>query len=143
MFDAFTFTHNRKQTTDLLMPTQRLPSKYVTVDTAHVVCGAGSVYQSGVHLSVPSVYVATSCCGFAAGRPVGRRYQSTAVGGGPPQQQWRHRSMVVSSKCEQCHIYSHLRRLNAGLFITQLESFCCPIEGGRLSQPRHCRQQYG
>ena len=84
MFDAFTFTHNRKQTTDLLMPTQRLPSKYVTVDTARIVCGAGSVYQSGVHLSVPSVYVATLCCGFAAGRPVGRRYQSTAVGGGPP-----------------------------------------------------------
>ena len=84
MFDAFTFTHNRKQTTDLLMPTQRLPSKYVTVDTARIVCGAGSVYQSGVHLSVPSVYIATSCCGFAAGRPVGRRYQSTAVGGGPP-----------------------------------------------------------
>jgi len=54
--------------------------------------------------------------GVAAERPVGRRYRSTAVGA---QQQRRRRTTAVSSKCEQCHVYSRRRRLNTDLLPTR------------------------
>jgi len=52
--------------------------------------------------------------GFAAERPVGRRYQSIALGAGVQQQ--RRRSTALSSKCGQCHVDSRGTRLNRDLF---------------------------
>lgn len=64
------------------------------------------------HPSVsPSHYshVACSCGEFAAVGPAGRRYQLIAARPTPSS------SMVLSSKCDQCHIYSRRRRLNTDL----------------------------
>jgi len=66
-----------------------------------------------------SVYHSTSaaaCGGFAAQRCASGRYQSTAAGA----QQQRRRSTALSSKCEQCRVYSWRRKLNTQ---TRLGSF--------------------
>jgi len=46
--------------------------------------------------------------GFAAERPVSRKYRSAATG----VQQQRRRSTALSSKCGQCHDDSRGMRLN-------------------------------
>jgi len=69
------------------------------------------------HRSVAAV----ACLGFAAGRPAGKRYPSTA--GADAQQQRRRRGMTLSSKYGQCHVYSRRRRLNTDLFALVLFVF--------------------
>ena len=85
------------------------------VDTARTACGAESMQRScvrpSVRPSVPSSTAAAACGGFAAERPAGRTYRSTAAGA---QQQLR-RSTALSSKCGQCHVDSRGTRLNADL----------------------------
>jgi len=47
---------------------------------------------------------AAACGGFAAERPAGKTYRSTAAGTGAQQQ--RRRSTAFSSKCGQSHVDS-------------------------------------
>ena len=65
-----------------------------------------------VCLSVPSIPTAAAACGgFAARRPASRRYRSIAA-------RRVYSSTAVSSKCEQCHVYSRRRRLDTDLYRT-------------------------
>ena len=64
---------------------------------------------SAANVSVPAIDCCSSvrrvcCCG-----PGGQEISMTAA---RPQQR-RRSSTAVSSKCEQCHVYSRRRRLNA------------------------------
>ena len=89
-----------------------------------IVCGAGSMTRSSasVRLSVCSLShhssAAAACGGFAAERRAGSRYRSTAPSGSGVSA--RGRSTALSSKCEQCHVDSWRRNLNAELFDTEL-----------------------
>jgi len=53
---------------------------------------------------------AAACGGFAAERPAGRTYRSTAAGVGAQQQ--RRRSTSLSSTCGQCHVDNRGMRLS-------------------------------
>jgi len=91
---------------------------HTTLLTACILCRAGSMKLSGVHLSVcpsvslsvPSCAAAVVCGRFAAVGPVGRQYRSIAA-----QRICSrtgrlsihvHSSLAVCSKCEQCCVYS-------------------------------------
>jgi len=67
-------------------------------------------------LSVPSCATAAAGLLLSAMRAGDIDRQWRAAGG---QQQWRRsrsRSMALSSKCEQCNVYSRHRRLSTNLF---------------------------
>ena len=86
----------------------------LVIDTACIVCGAGSMKLSGVRpsvclsvcptTSVPSLAAARRCGGFAAVGPAGRRYRSIAA------------RPALSSNCEQCHVVSGRRKLNRRVY---------------------------
>ena len=83
--------------------------------------GPGSC-RASVRLSVrpfvPSFGCRSPLCGgFAAAGPAGRRHRSTAAA--PGTQQQRRRSTALTSKCEQCRVYSRriYRKLNADLLL--------------------------
>ena len=77
------------------------------IDTAHVVCGAGSMKLSGVHLSVGPIL---TCGRFAAAGPAGRRYRLIAAQRICIRCGYLlihiHSRRVVSSRCEHYHVYS-------------------------------------
>ena len=91
---------------------------YTHIDAGRIVCckrlcnGRVSV-RPPVSLSRRST-AAAECGGFAAERPAGRTYRSTAAGTGAQQQ--RRRSTAFSSKCEQRHVYRRRRKLHTDLF---------------------------
>ena len=82
-----------------------------------------------VTVRCPSDRLSVPRGGFAAGSHGGRKYRSTAAGGGRPEATGRqrrlsnaHSSTAVGSKCEQCHAYSRRRRLNTDLFHNHLRT---------------------
>ena len=87
----------------------RLPRR--RIDTARIVCAAGSMKLSSVRLSVPPARLsvrpshhsvgARSCDGFAAAGPAAGKYRSTAA------------RPALSNKREQCHVVSWRGTLNS------------------------------
>jgi len=71
------------------------------VETACIICGAGSIKWLSIHLSI------SSPPRFAAERHVGKKYRSTVAGDG---------STVLVGKCGQCCVDSQGMRLNTDLF---------------------------
>ena len=76
-------------------------------------CMRSRVYDTIVRPSVrPSVCLshhsttAAACGGFAAERRAGGIYRSTATGAHRQRRRSTGRSTALSSKCEQCHVYS-------------------------------------
>ena len=62
------------------------------------------IYENNRASVHPIIRSDAACGGFAAERQARRLYRSTAAGDGG-HHQWRH-SMVLCSKCEQCHVDS-------------------------------------
>ena len=71
------------------------------VETACIICRAGSIKWSSIHLSI------SSPPRFAAEHHVGRKYRSTVAGDG---------STALVSKCGQCRVDNQVMRLNTDLF---------------------------
>jgi len=73
----------------------------------------------------PSVRLSVRPClivvWFAAERPVGRTYRSTAAGA----QQQQRRSTALSSKCGQCHVGSRVDEAEHRLFYICLTFVVC------------------
>ena len=88
--------------------------KYYAVGSS--LCNDTSVCIS-LCLSILSCAAAAACGGFAAVGLADGRYPSTAAGAQQQPRRSTGRSTALSSKCEQCHVYSRRRRLNADLFL--------------------------
>ena len=99
----------------------------IVINTARIVCGAGSLKRSRVRPSVclsRRSIAAAEWGGFAAESPEGRRFRSITGAGA---QQQRRRSTALSSKCGQCCWWQPTNEAERILIkiTTGYELFCC------------------
>ena len=87
-----------------------------------------SAYLSHINYIWFEIVIDTACSGYAAEHHVGRRYNCISSSGAAVQ----GHCTALSSKCEQCHIDSWSRKLNADL-LTVVLLICCWVVGQALA----------